>query len=230
MLIFIIIKMSIITSFHISYNMTAQIREYSIVQGNKKGAAFCNSAPIMLDLLHGTPFGSTSVTFTGARIVCSRWCISCFVSSTNTYNHSHKFVATMCIKPNLCISLKVPDSMSLLVRNMNCICANVRAIRKAGVITDSTDRHLSVISKYSPNSKPLYTIEPIPNAENNKGLKSSWNWKENKTVNRKWLQFTDSAKPQIKTAVARNVLFYFWSLSRCNFSVSILFQSVLYKN
>lgn len=153
-----------ITSFHISKKMTAQIREYSMVHGNKKGAAFCNSAPIMLALLHGISSASWSVLLPVTNILCSRWCISCFVSSTSTYSHSHKLVATMCMKPKRCNSLKLPDSISLLVRNMNCICANVRVIRKAGVITDTTLRHLFVISKYSPSSRPLYTIEPIPNA------------------------------------------------------------------
>lgn len=153
-----------VTSFHISYSMTAQMREYSIVHGNKNGAAFCSSAPIMFDLRQGISSDTWCVLFPRINIVCSKWWISCFVSSTKTYNHSHKFVAIMCIKPNLCINLYRPVSMSLFVRNINCIWPKVRAIRNPGVTTDSTDRHLSVISKYSPNSNPLHTMEPIPNA------------------------------------------------------------------
>lgn len=41
----------LLTCFHISYKITAQINEYSMVQGNKNGDAFCINVVIIVDSL-----------------------------------------------------------------------------------------------------------------------------------------------------------------------------------
>lgn len=53
-----------IVCFHISYKMTAQINEYSMVHGNRKGDAFCTSEPIMFVRRHSTTIGVPDARFT----------------------------------------------------------------------------------------------------------------------------------------------------------------------
>jgi hypothetical protein len=46
----VLIGGGILMCFHISYRVTAQIRLYSIVQGNRYGLDFCTNMPTMLVL------------------------------------------------------------------------------------------------------------------------------------------------------------------------------------
>lgn len=116
------------TFFHISNKITAQISEYSIVHGKRNGEAFCTKLPIMFVRWQSSYFcdvptidrfnrwWSTTVAFVvelwaATKSWCVRcpfaasWCewskcqISCFVSSTSVYNHSQRFVATICMRP-----------------------------------------------------------------------------------------------------------------------------------
>lgn len=162
----------VFTCFHISKRITAQIKEYSMVQGKRNGDAFCTSVPIMLVLWHSltdrrdTLWGCTSIVpldkaswpfklASGVVVVvlmirpasgfvwfsvdlcCSTWCprwkISCFVSSTSTCSHSHRFVATMCIRPNRATTLCRARSNSVVFRKMNCIWMMHSSIRAIGV-------------------------------------------------------------------------------------------------
>jgi hypothetical protein len=70
-------------SFHISYNVTAQIRLYSTVQGNRYGLDFCTNMPTMfvreqgwedaprLILRRPVALKSTPVSFAASWSACS---------------------------------------------------------------------------------------------------------------------------------------------------------------
>lgn len=58
--------------------------------------------------------------------------ISCFVSWTKTFSHTHRFVPIMCIRPKRARSLCLYTFISLL-RKMKYIWMNMNAIRVAGV-------------------------------------------------------------------------------------------------
>lgn len=94
------------------------------------------------------------------------WNISCFVSSTRTYNHSHKFVATMCMSPKREVTLWRAMSIYVVLRKMNCTWAMQSTIRQIGVMATKTSWHPGwpLSSKNWPNSSPEYTIVPIAKA------------------------------------------------------------------
>lgn len=75
-----------------------------------------------------------------------------------TCNHSHKLVAIMCISPNLAKAPCLVSSISLLLRNMKCICAVTKRSLAAGVIALNGPDATS-----APICKPVKTSDPAPN-------------------------------------------------------------------
>ena len=80
-------------------------------------------------------------------------------TSCYTWSHSHRFVAIMCISPNLASAPCFASSRSLLLRNMKCIWAVTSRSRALGVI--ALNGPPDAIS--APICNPVKTNEPAPN-------------------------------------------------------------------
>ena len=74
-----------------------------------------------------------------------------------TFNHSQRFVAIMCIKPNLANAACLVSFKFLLFRNIKCIWAMTRRSLAAGVIALNGPDAIS-----APICNPVNTNDPAP--------------------------------------------------------------------
>lgn len=119
--------------FHISPKITAHNKLYSTVHGAKYGSDFTKIGSITFEVrqLYLCSYSwlviwkvfefmnceSTSERDMLSLAACMRRLLadlkmSCWVSSMRTKSHSHRFVAIICIRPNLAITLLFCTSMN----------------------------------------------------------------------------------------------------------------------